>query len=50
MKTSHHDRFFKEVFSGRDVAQDFLSHYLPDRVRDVLDLEGFSQTLKTSRN
>ncbi|MBF0498152.1 MAG: Rpn family recombination-promoting nuclease/putative transposase [Deltaproteobacteria bacterium] len=38
VSTNLHDRFFKEVFSGRDVAQDFLRHYLPMPVLDLLDL------------
>ncbi len=31
-----HDRFFKEVFSRPDVAEDFLVHYLPPDVADLL--------------
>ena len=33
-----HDRFFKEVWSRKDVGQDFLRHYLPAEVVDLLDL------------
>ena len=33
-----HDRFFKDVFSRRETAQDFLQHYLPPDLRDQLDL------------
>jgi predicted transposase/invertase (TIGR01784 family) len=33
-----HDRFFKDVFSRRETARDFLQHYLPPDLRDQLDL------------
>ncbi len=33
-----HDRFFKEVFSRRDTAADFLSHYLPAEIVSILDV------------
>ncbi|MBF0477456.1 MAG: Rpn family recombination-promoting nuclease/putative transposase, partial [Deltaproteobacteria bacterium] len=42
--TKHHDRFFKEVFSDRDVAQDFLRHYLPAQVLNLLDLDTMETT------
>ncbi len=31
-----HDKFFKTVFSQKEVAVDFLRHYLPSEVRDLL--------------
>ncbi len=34
--TNPHDRFFKEVFSRPDVAEDFLFHYLPPDVSGLL--------------
>jgi predicted transposase/invertase (TIGR01784 family) len=33
-----HDRFFKEIFSRQDAAQDFLRHYLPGELVDLIDL------------
>jgi predicted transposase YdaD len=36
--TNPHDRFFKELFSRREVAQDFMSHYLPPELVALLDL------------
>jgi hypothetical protein len=38
--TNPHDRFFKDVFSRREMAQDFLQHYLPAKVVELLDLSG----------
>jgi hypothetical protein len=34
--TNPHDRFFKEVFSRPDVAEDFLFHFLPRDVSSLL--------------
>lgn len=34
-----HDRFFRERMSHRETARDFLENYLPEEVRDHLDLE-----------
>jgi predicted transposase/invertase (TIGR01784 family) len=34
--TNPHDRFFKEVFSRPEVAEDFLLHYLPPHVSGLL--------------
>ncbi|MEW6349294.1 MAG: Rpn family recombination-promoting nuclease/putative transposase [Thermodesulfobacteriota bacterium] len=34
--TSPHDRFFKEVFSRPEVAEDFLLHVLPVRVSSLI--------------
>ncbi len=34
-----HDAFFKEVFSRREMARDFLKHYLPEEVAALLDLD-----------
>ncbi|MBF0549781.1 MAG: Rpn family recombination-promoting nuclease/putative transposase [Deltaproteobacteria bacterium] len=39
MTSTHHDKFFKRVFSDLDVAQDFLHHYLPNQVSHVLALD-----------
>lgn len=35
--TNPHDRFFKDLFSRREAAQDFLRHYLPPEVSALLD-------------
>ncbi len=35
--TNPHDKFFKEIFSYPEVAQDFLLHYLPANIRDQLN-------------
>jgi predicted transposase/invertase (TIGR01784 family) len=32
-----HDKFFKEVFSHKDTAGDFLANYLPEPVLNLLD-------------
>jgi len=32
-----HDRFFRETFSRREVAEGFLRGYLPENVADGLD-------------
>jgi predicted transposase/invertase (TIGR01784 family) len=32
-----HDRFFKEVLSRQDAAEDFVRHYLPAEVVSLLD-------------
>jgi len=34
--TNPHDRFFKEVFSRPDVAEDFLIHFLPPNISSLL--------------
>ncbi len=36
--TNIHDRFFRETFSRREIAQDFLDEYLPDEIRRQIDL------------
>lgn len=36
--TNPHDRFFKEALSQQDAAVDFLRHYLPAQVTELLDL------------
>ena len=33
-----HDTFFKVTFGDKDVAQDFLKHYLPTQIANVVDL------------
>lgn len=35
--TSPHDKFFKEVFTRRGTAVEFLQHYLPGEVAGLLD-------------
>lgn len=37
--TNPHDKFFKEVFTRRDTAREFLLNYLPDDVVKLLDLD-----------
>jgi predicted transposase/invertase (TIGR01784 family) len=39
-----HDRFFKEVFSRQEVAEDFLRNYLPQEVFDCLVPESLNLT------
>jgi len=34
-----HDRFFREVFSRREAARDFVENYLPSAVVEKLDLD-----------
>jgi len=34
-----HDKFFKEVFSHKDTAGDFLANYLPEPVLKLFDLD-----------
>ncbi len=34
-----HDRFFRESFGRREIAQDFLSHQLPEDLLAGIDLE-----------
>ncbi|MGE0083005.1 MAG: Rpn family recombination-promoting nuclease/putative transposase [Desulfococcaceae bacterium] len=36
--TNIHDRFFRETFSLREIAQGFLNAYLPDEIRRQVDL------------
>lgn len=36
--TNPHDRLFRETWSDRDVAIDFLNHYLPESVSNTIDL------------
>ena len=40
MSVTHqpHDHFFRATFGRTEVARDFLQHYLPERVRAILDL------------
>ena len=37
--TNPHDKFFKQVLSREEVARDFVSHYLPEEVRECLDVD-----------
>lgn len=37
-----HDHFFQHTFARREVAADFLAHYLPQPVRDLLDLQSLT--------
>ena len=37
-----HDAFFKDTLSRDDVARDFLQHYLPAQISQVLDLSTLS--------
>ena len=42
-----HDKFFKESFSRRETASDFLRHYLPGKIAEALDLSSL-EPLKDS--
>ena len=37
--TNPHDKFFKDLFTRREAAQDFLQHYLPAGVATLFDLD-----------
>jgi len=39
-----HDRFFKEIWSREAIGQDFLRHYLPQEIVDLLDLDSLELT------
>jgi predicted transposase YdaD len=39
-----HDRFFKEIWSRESIGQDFLRHYLPQDIVDLLDLDSLELT------
>ena len=41
---SPHDRFFRELFSRRETAQEFVRHYLPAEVTQGLDLDSLEIT------
>lgn len=34
-----HDKFFKETFSDIETAKDFIHHYVPEEIRNIIDLE-----------
>jgi predicted transposase/invertase (TIGR01784 family) len=38
-----HDKFFKDIFSRPEVAQDFCRHYLPREIVELLDLSTLTQ-------
>jgi len=40
--TSPHDKFFKEFFSKEKEAREFLSLYLPDHIKKIIDLSTLS--------
>ena len=42
--TNAHDKFFKEVFTRKDTAEEFLRHYLPGNVVVLLDLDSIEYT------
>lgn len=42
--TNAHDKFFKEVFTRKDTAEEFLRHYLPENVVGLLDLDSLEYT------
>jgi predicted transposase/invertase (TIGR01784 family) len=43
---SPHDKFFKEMFSKKDVAESFLKNYLPEELLGLVDTE----SLEISKN
>lgn len=46
--TNPHDKFFKEVFTRKDTAEEFLRNYLPGEVaglRDWSSLEAAKDTI-----
>lgn len=44
--TNPHDKVFRKTYSDRDNARSFLTHYLPDKVRKIVDLN----TLEISKD
>ena len=34
-----HDKFFKETFGKSDVAKDFLNNYLPQEIREIVNID-----------
>lgn len=36
--SSPHDRFFKEIWSRKEIARDFLRYYVPGEIVELLDL------------
>ena len=42
-----HDKFFKEVFTRRNGAEEFLRHYLPENVVGLLDLDSLEYNKDT---
>ena len=45
--TNPHDKFFKETLSREEVARDFVLHYLPERIRDCLDVDSLTVSKDT---
>lgn len=37
--TRPHDKFFKETFSDIETAKDFIHHYTPEEIRNIINLE-----------
>lgn len=33
-----HDKFFKETFSHKEVVTDFVNHYFPQEILDIIDV------------
>ena len=42
-----HDKFFKEVFTRKATTEEFLRHYLPEDVVELLDLDSLEYTKDT---
>jgi predicted transposase/invertase (TIGR01784 family) len=42
-----HDRFFRRTLGEREMAQEFLRHYLPPALREQLDLDSLQPTTTT---
>jgi predicted transposase/invertase (TIGR01784 family) len=45
--TNPHDKFFKETLSREEMARDFVLHYLPERIRDCLDVDSLTVSKDT---
>jgi predicted transposase YdaD len=45
--TNPHDKFFKEVFSRRSDAVEFLQNYLPSEILKVIDVQSLEYTKET---
>ncbi|MGD9974587.1 MAG: Rpn family recombination-promoting nuclease/putative transposase [Desulfatirhabdiaceae bacterium] len=44
-----HDRFFKEMFSSKEIARSFLIHYLPDEISQLIDTDSVNLSKNSYR-
>ena len=48
--TNKHDLTFKEVFSQKRIAKDFIENNIPKEALDIIDMESFELTKDTFIN